>query len=375
VSALINTRWALRRQEEEERVRSAAAAAAGGGRSEDILDKVLAVYEKQLQEELEQQQRQLHTQQKQRDVSTSTTTGNSSSRIHSLPMTLPPSVVRQFRDEMKTFMLAGHETSAAMMTWAFYEMLGQDDLQQAVRREGCSVFGAARTTDIVDMSSDDLPSSENLAHLVLSQACLLESLRKYSVVPIVARRTVQDVYLPKHQQDESSNGNNNPTSRQTEEEYYFIPKGSSFLINIQAVHHDPRYWPEPMKFDPHRFLSRPQDSNSNSHHQQQNGHDTNGGDNHANHGLQQQQHEPFTFLPFIAGPRNCLGQHLALLESKMVLAMLTQRYSFSLPKNVKVELHDWASTTDQDPRHRFMVPVVPKQELLVHISRNSNSSP
>jgi cytochrome P450 len=186
----------------------------------------------------------------------------------------------------------------------------------------------------------------------------MESLRKYSVVPIVARRTIEDVYLPKQ------NENGNDTNKK---EQYFIPKGSSFLINIQAVHHDPIYWPEPMKFDPHRFL-RPQDNGNNVHHQ------NNGGDNittshEQQQQQQQQQHEPFTFLPFIAGPRNCLGQHLALLESKMVLAMLTQRYTFTLPKNVKVELQDW-STPDKDPRHRFMVPVIPKQELMAHVSWN-----
>lgn len=142
-----------------------------------------------------------------------------------------------------------------------------------------------------------------------------ESLRKYSVVPLVARRTIEDLHL---------------------EGRYLIPKGSSVLVNIQAVHHDPKYWPEPTRFDPYRFLGN-------------------------------QIIEPFTFVPFIAGPRNCLGQHLALLESKMVIALLAQRYNFSLPKGETVEVNEWGH--EKDPRHRYTVPVIPQKELMVLVSR------
>jgi cytochrome P450 len=163
--------------------------------------------------------------------------------------------------------------------------------------------------------ADELPSNDQLKHLILSEACLRESLRKYSVVPIVARRTVEDLYL--------------------EDGKYFIPKGSSFLINIQAIHHDPNLWPNPMRFDPDRFVDG--------------------------------EIVPYTFLPFIAGPRNCLGQHLALLESKMVISLLAQRYIFSLGEGATLEVDDWEN--DKDPRHRFMVPVVPKEELKVTVQR------
>lgn len=77
--------------------------------------------------------------------------------------------------------------------------------------------------------------------------------------------------------------------------------------------------------------------------------------------------EPFTFLPFIAGPRNCLGQHLALLESKMVIGMLAQRYKFALPKGETVQVEDWDN--GKDPRHSYMIPVIPQEELMVVVSR------
>ena len=268
VSYLIRQRWQLRRKE-----------SGSTDRPEDILDRVLVVYEKEFP-------------------------GRT---------TIPESDVRQLRDEMKTFMLAGHETSAAMMTWCLYELVGSDSLMEQVRSESDSVFDPK-----VDWATADeavIPQAEELAKLKWSEASLRESLRKYSVVPIVARRTIEDLSL--------------------EDGKYLVPKGSSLMINIQAVHLDPSIWPEPMKFRPSRFID--------------------------------QKIAPFTFLPFIAGPRNCLGQHLALLESKMVISLVTQRYRFRLPEGETVEAEDW--TGEKDPRHRFIVPVIPKKELMVHVSR------
>lgn len=168
-------------------------------------------------------------------------------------------------------------------------------------------------------------------------------MRKYSVVPIAARRVVEDLHL-----DE-------------EDGPYFLPKGSSVLINIQAVHLDPEIWPEPMKFDPTRFLP---DDDARA---------LNAPGSATTSPQRNKPIQPFTFLPFIAGPRNCLGQHLALLESKMVIALLTQRYDFRLPMDSEqqrqINTEDWSD--GRDPRHRFMVPVIPKEELMVVVSRRN----
>lgn len=148
---------------------------------------------------------------------------------------------------------------------------------------------------------------------------LQEALRKYSVVPIVARRCVKDLRL---------------------NDDHVLRAGSSVMINIQGVHLDPERWPQPMKFDPQRFLQ--QDHNNIA------------------------PRDPFAFLAFIAGPRNCLGQHLALLESKMVMGLLSSRYRFDLSCRAK-DTQDW-STREEDPRHRYMVPVIPKQEMMVSVT-------
>ena len=77
----------------------------------------------------------------------------------------------------------------------------------------------------------------------------------------------------------------------------FIPKGTRIILSIQGVHHRADLWPEPHTFRAQRFLKG-------------------------------QEVDTFSFLPFIQGPRNCLGQYLALLEARVVLGVLTQRFKF-----------------------------------------------
>ena len=150
-----------------------------------------------------------------------------------------------------------------------------------------------------------------LCSLTKRDVCDKESLRKYSVVPLVIRRVVSKLDLGD----------------------YEIPAGCTLALNIQAVHHNPKYWPNPMEFDPHRFMG--------------------------------QRPDPYTFLPFLEGPRNCLGQHLSLLESKIVLALLTQRYEFRIKGDIMTEL----GCKETDPRHQYIIPVTPKEDLNVFVTK------
>jgi len=162
-----------------------------------------------------------------------------------------------------------------------------------------------------DLDYKSLPSREELSKLVLSEACLRESLRKYSVVPSVIRQIIKPTQVGNH----------------------LIPKGTRIVINIQSTHHDEKYWPQPMSFKPERF------TDPKSH------------------------PAPYTFLPFVDGPRNCLGQYLAMLESKMVISLISQRYDLKMRKTY---------LGDEDPRHPFMVPLCPKESMDVIVSRKTN---
>ena len=126
------------------------------------------------------------------------------------------------------------------------------------------------------------------------------------MVPIVTRECTRDVRLGAKKE-------------------YLVPKGTRMMILIQGVHHREDIWPEALTYKPDRFLDPP---------------------------------APFTFLPFIDGPRNCLGQHLALLESKIVLATLCQRFRFAAVGGDRT-----------GKKHPSMVPVIPADPgLLVTVA-------
>ena len=87
------------------------------------------------------------------------------------------------------------------------------------------------------------------------------------------------------------------------------------MVCMQGVHHNAEYWPEPLAYKPERFM---------------------------------QEVKPYTFLPFIEGPRMCLGQFLSLLEAKIVLSLLVQSFDFEV------------TNADAGLKHPYMIPIIPK---------------
>ncbi len=148
VSQLIQQRWQQRRRQQQEQQAILAGAAGVGSPTSsleqlpknvvDVLDQVLHHYELECRDAI-------------------------------LPPTLSKQVLHQFRDEMKTFLLAGHETSAAMMTWTVIELLVNPQLLEQVVQEGYNVFGKGSSTTIIPKQA---PPKEDLVKLVFTEACL-----------------------------------------------------------------------------------------------------------------------------------------------------------------------------------------------------------
>lgn len=207
---------------------------------------------------------------------------------------LPDDAAHTICDQIKTFILAGHETSASMLTWTLFELSRPENLalKQKVLVESKVVYESC-----IDSKTNQVttaPPRAQIDKLVYSECCLREGLRKYSVIPSVVRIADEAI-----QMDE-----------------YYLEKGSTIFVNMQGVHHNPDFWPEPLNYKPERFL---------------------------------EEIAPYTFLPFIEGPRNCLGQYLSLLESKMILSMLLSTYQFEL-----------VNEAEAAQKHAFMVPIIPK---------------
>ena len=256
VSSLIEKRWALRLREQEQEKKQGGAGAVAG-RKQDVLDKILSAVPAE---------------------------------------DWGPAAVQQIRDEIKTFVLAGHETSASMLAWSLYELSIDENkaLLEKVLAEGRAVYSPSAHCDANGHVTSLPPRSRLSEGLAFTEMCLRESLRKYSIVPTVVRKAAADVELGE----------------------YKLKRGDTVMINVQGVHHTPSIWPEPFVYRPSRFEVQPQ---------------------------------PYTFLPFVDGPRSCLGQFLSLLESKVVLSTLLKRYRFEL-----------TNPLDAGNKHSFMVPIIPQ---------------
>ncbi|OBG39495.1 cytochrome [Mycobacterium alsense] len=181
---------------------------------------------------------------------------------------------RRIRDEALTFMLAGHETTANSMSWFWYLMALHPQAREKMLAEIDEVIGARR------------PTADDLGRLPWTTACLQESQRYYSAVWIISRRAVEDDVIAGHR----------------------IRRGTTVIIPIHHIHHDPRWWPEPETFDPGRFCPPDRDRPRSA------------------------------YLPFGGGRRICIGQSFALMEMVLMTAIMSQRFVFDLAPGHPVEL-------------------------------------
>eukprot|EP00040_Diaphanoeca_grandis_P039895 m.260514 g.260514 ORF g.260514 m.260514 type:complete len:520 (-) comp40030_c0_seq1:106-1665(-) len=221
------------------------------------------------------------------------------------PSTWGEHTVRQLCDEIKTFLLAGHETSASMLTWSLLELIKNPTVLEKTLQEGKSAFkeGCRDSTNSKDpFSGVALPTHQSLkTTLNYTVNVLKESLRLYTLVPMVTRICDEDDEIDGQR----------------------IPAGSKMFMLLKATHMDERFWPNPTEFRPERFES---------------------------------EFDIYNFNAFINGPRNCLGQHLALLESRIVLSLLVQRFKFSIASEDSVKVHP------------YMVPTCPEHGMHVFVN-------
>ncbi|SIO71880.1 Cytochrome P450 [Burkholderia sp. GAS332] len=172
------------------------------------------------------------------------------------------------RDECMTTFLAGHETTAGTLIWWSWCMASNPAAQAAARDE------VARTL------RGSAPTTETLPALHYLTQTIEETLRLYPAAPVlISRRASGPIALG---------------------DWHF-PVGTLFMLPVQVMHHDPRWFPEPAAFQPARFAAdAPRIPRG-------------------------------AYLPFGTGPRVCLGQHLAMAEMTVIAAMMLQRFTLSVP--------------------------------------------
>ncbi|CAM9825620.1 unnamed protein product [Chrysoparadoxa australica] len=209
---------------------------------------------------------------------------------------------KQLRDDLMTMLIAGHETTAAVLTWAMFELAQQPDLMEKARQEIDSVLGP-----ISDENKDRKPTLDDLKKMQFVRLCVAESLRMYPEPPLLIRRALEDDVLPR-----------GTAGFETK-----IARGTDIFIGIYNMHNSPEFYENPEKFDPERFLK----PFSNEKAEGWAGYDP------APLASQLYPNEiasDFSFLPFGGGQRKCVGDQFAYMEATVTLALLLQRFDFSL---------------------------------------------
>ncbi|PHU13521.1 Cytochrome 97B3, chloroplastic [Capsicum chinense] len=213
---------------------------------------------------------------------------------------------RQLRDDLMTMLIAGHETTAAVLTWAVFLLAQHPDKMKKAQSEIDAVLGEGRTT------------FESLKKLEYLRLIVVESLRLYPQPPLLIRRSLKSDKLP--------GGYNG------DKDGYEIPAGTDVFLSVYNLHRSPYFWDMPNEFEPERFLVQRESQGIEG---------WAGFDPSRSPGALYPNEiiSDFAFLPFGGGPRKCVGDQFALMESTIALAMLLQKFDVELkgsPKDVEL---------------------------------------
>jgi cytochrome P450 len=173
---------------------------------------------------------------------------------------------RQIRDEANTLFVAGHETTANALAWAFYLLAKHPEARARVQAEA-------------DAFGPEGPTSFEPGRLEYTTRVFKEALRLYPPVVLLVRRALEPVEILGQR----------------------FPDRTLAFVNPYGVHFDPSVWPEPERFDPDRFTPEREATRPKA-----------------------------AWLPFGVGPRVCIGNSFALMEGPIVLATLMRNVRFEI---------------------------------------------
>ncbi|KAI8115368.1 Cytochrome P450 4d2 [Lucilia cuprina] len=170
------------------------------------------------------------------------------------------------REEVDTFMFEGHDTTTSGISFALYLISRHPEVQQKIFEEIVEVIGSDKERPV---------TLRDLGELKYLECVIKESLRLYPPVPLIGRYFTEDVVIRGKK----------------------IPAGTNYTVGIYITLRDPLYFPDPDAFKPERFL----DESIN-------------------------KINPYAYIPFSAGPRNCIGQKFAILEMKSTISKILRHF-------------------------------------------------
>ena len=179
---------------------------------------------------------------------------------------------QQVRDEAVTLFAAGHETTSNALTWTWYLLSQHPDVQARLHQEVDEVLGRG--------ANGRLPTLDDLPHLPYTEMVIKEALRLYPPAWILgARQAAVDAEL----------------------DGYPIPQGSLIFISPYVMHRQEQYYPDPEQFDPERFSPE-----------------------------REAELPRYAYIPFGGGPHVCIGNSFAMMEARLLLATIAQRFQLTL---------------------------------------------
>jgi cytochrome P450 len=201
---------------------------------------------------------------------------------------------QQVRDEAMTLFLAGHETTALALAWTWYLLATHPETEERLLAE------------LADVLHGRAPTVEDLPRLKYTEAVVTEAMRIRPPVYAIGREALDDCEIGG----------------------FRVPRKTTILMSQWVVHHDPRWFHEPDKFQPERWL-----------------------------GDLAHQLPKYAYFPFGGGPRLCVGNTFAMMELVLVLATIAPRFRFTLKPDHPII--PWATFTLR-PLHGIPAPIQPR---------------
>ncbi|KAK3708215.1 hypothetical protein RRG08_023624 [Elysia crispata] len=180
---------------------------------------------------------------------------------------------QEIRSEVDTFMFAGHDTTSSGTMWFLYCLAKNPEYQFKIQEEVDAVL-EGRDSDHIQWS--------DLSELPILALCLKEAMRLYPPVPFIQRELTEETIIDGH----------------------MIPKGTLVTVSIVHLHVNPTVWEDRDEFRPERFTWE-----------------------------EMKGRDSFSYVPFSAGPRNCIGQHFAVHEIKVLTSRILRKFTLELAPN------------------------------------------
>ena len=181
---------------------------------------------------------------------------------------------RQLRDEVVTFLVAGHETTAVALSWAWYLIAQHPDAERRLHDEVTSVLG------------ERPPTIADLGDLRYTRMVIEEAMRLYPPVWATNRQAYGDDVVDGHR----------------------VPANTTVTVSPYLTHRHPEFWQDPDRFDPERFSAE-----------------------------RSADRPEYAYFPFGGGPRRCIGDQFAMMEAQILLAMIARRFRLGVVKGHPVE--------------------------------------